>query len=182
MDELAESDWSRRGDSVTGVPAGLVDFVFDGLGQYDGKNHLAIQLEQMLCYATLDFQVPTSWSFRQLGFDHRMMAMPRPPAYSLTSLYMEERQTKQQICISITKKLNRRRCVQGIIAKQLSIDESTVTPHTKFADLGADSLDTVEIMMALEEKFEVSIGGGAENISTVQDAADLIEKVKVAAA
>lgn len=37
-------------------------------------------------------------------------------------------------------------------------------------------------MMALEEKFEVSIGGGAENISTVQDAADLIEKVKVAAA
>ncbi|KAG2728561.1 hypothetical protein I3760_01G211400 [Carya illinoinensis] len=78
--------------------------------------------------------------------------------------------------------LNRRRCVQGIIAKQLSIDESTVTPHTKFADLGADSLDTVEIMMALEEKFEVSIGGGAENISTVQDAADLIEKVKVAAA
>lgn len=56
-------------------------------------------------------------------------------------------------------------------------------PQTKFADLGADSLDTVEIMMALEEKFEVSIGeGGAENIATVQDAADLIEKVKAAAA
>ncbi|KAF5452919.1 hypothetical protein F2P56_027872 [Juglans regia] len=73
--------------------------------------------------------------------------------------------------------------VQGIIAKQLSIDESTVTPQTKFADLGADSLDTVEIMMALEEKFNVSIGeGGAENISTVQEAADLIEKVKAAAA
>ncbi|XP_059458279.1 acyl carrier protein 1, chloroplastic-like [Corylus avellana] len=69
--------------------------------------------------------------------------------------------------------------VQGIISKQLSIDESTVTPQTKFADLGADSLDIVEIMMALEEKFEVSIGeGGAENISTVQDAADLVEKVK----
>ncbi|KAF8365181.1 hypothetical protein HHK36_005948 [Tetracentron sinense] len=73
--------------------------------------------------------------------------------------------------------------VQGTIAKQLSIDESTVTPQTKFADLGADSLDTVEIMMALEEKFGVSIGeGGAENIATVQDAADLIEKVKAAAA
>ena len=39
----------------------------------------------------------------------------------------------------------------------------------------------VEIMMALEEKFDISIGeGGAENISTVQDAADLIEKVKTA--
>ncbi|XP_077234655.1 acyl carrier protein 4, chloroplastic-like [Tasmannia lanceolata] len=70
--------------------------------------------------------------------------------------------------------------VQSTIAKQLSVAESTVTPQTKFADLGADSLDTVEIMMALEEKFGVSIGeGGAENISTVQDAADLIEKVKV---
>ncbi|BAT98258.1 Acyl carrier protein [Vigna angularis] len=69
--------------------------------------------------------------------------------------------------------------VQCTIAKQLSIDETTVTPQTKFSDLGADSLDTVEIMMALEEKFEISIGeGGAENISTVQDAADLIEKVK----
>lgn len=41
----------------------------------------------------------------------------------------------------------------------------------------------VEIMMALEEKFGVSIGeGGAENIATVQDAADLIEKVKTASA
>ncbi|XP_062155162.1 acyl carrier protein 4, chloroplastic-like [Alnus glutinosa] len=73
--------------------------------------------------------------------------------------------------------------VQGIISKQLSIDETTVTPQTKFTDLGADSLDIVEIMMALEEKFEVSIGeGGAENISTVQDAADLIEKVKATSA
>ncbi|KAM7471894.1 hypothetical protein LguiA_010077 [Lonicera macranthoides] len=72
--------------------------------------------------------------------------------------------------------------VQSTIAKQLSIDETTVAPETKFADLGADSLDTVEIMMALEEKFDVSIGeGGAENIATVQDAADLIEKVKAAA-
>ncbi|KAK9142128.1 hypothetical protein Syun_011528 [Stephania yunnanensis] len=71
--------------------------------------------------------------------------------------------------------------VQSIIAKQLSIDESAVIPETKFAELGADSLDTVEIMMALEEEFGVSIGeGGAENIATVQDAADLIEKVKVA--
>lgn len=73
--------------------------------------------------------------------------------------------------------------VQSTIAKQLSVDEATVTPQTKFADLGADSLDTVEIMMALEEKFGVSVGeGGAESIATVQDAADLIEKVKAAAA
>ncbi|XP_060195189.1 uncharacterized protein LOC132624425 [Lycium barbarum] len=73
--------------------------------------------------------------------------------------------------------------VQNTIAKQLSVDVNTVTPHTKFANLGADSLDTVEIMMALEEKLGESIGeGGAQNIATVQDAADLIEKVKEIAA
>ncbi|KAF5203498.1 Acyl carrier protein [Thalictrum thalictroides] len=71
--------------------------------------------------------------------------------------------------------------VQTMIAKQLSVDEGTVTPGTKFSDLGADSLDTVEIMMALEEKFGVSIGeGAAEGLATVQDAADLIETVKAA--
>ncbi|XP_057778239.1 uncharacterized protein LOC130996963 [Salvia miltiorrhiza] len=73
--------------------------------------------------------------------------------------------------------------VRSTIAKQLSVEECTVTPQTKFADLGADSLDTVEIMMALEEKFGVSVGeGGAESIATVQEAANLIEKVKAAAA
>ncbi|KAF6174310.1 hypothetical protein GIB67_040803 [Kingdonia uniflora] len=72
--------------------------------------------------------------------------------------------------------------VQTTIAKQLGIETCIVAPQTKFIDLGADSLDTVEIMMALEEKFGVSIGeGGAENIATVQDAADLIEKVMASA-
>ncbi|KAF5748377.1 acyl carrier protein SF2 chloroplastic-like [Tripterygium wilfordii] len=72
--------------------------------------------------------------------------------------------------------------VQSTIAKQLSVEVSSVAPETKFADLGADSLDTVEIMMALEEQFEVSIGeGGAENIATVQDAADLVEKLNAEA-
>ncbi|KAK7293028.1 hypothetical protein RJT34_15888 [Clitoria ternatea] len=68
--------------------------------------------------------------------------------------------------------------VLSAIAKQLSIDDATLTPETKFTDLGADSLDIVEIMMTLEEKFDISVGeGGVENISTIQDAADLIEKV-----
>ncbi|KAJ0983770.1 hypothetical protein J5N97_002126 [Dioscorea zingiberensis] len=85
---------------------------------------------------------------------------------------------KTSISCSIAK-AETLQAVQSTIAKQLSIEDSTVAPQTKFADLGADSLDTVEIMMALEEQFGVSIGeGGAENIVTVQDAADLIEKVK----
>lgn len=50
-----------------------------------------------------------------------------------------------------------------------------VTAESKFVDLGADSLDTVEIMMALEEKFDLQLDEeGAEKISTVQEAADLI--------
>ncbi|KAL9304250.1 hypothetical protein ACSQ67_021513 [Phaseolus vulgaris] len=89
--------------------------------------------------------------------------------------------THQMMKLSTMAQQETLQIVQCTIAKQLSIDETTVTPQTKFSELGADSLDTVEIMMALEEKFDISIGeGGAENISTVQDAADLIEKVKTA--
>ena len=59
--------------------------------------------------------------------------------------------------------------VRGIIAEQLGTDLDKVTPDAKFVDLGADSLDTVEIMMALEEKFELQLDEeGAEKISTVQ--------------
>ncbi|RZB59017.1 Acyl carrier protein 2, chloroplastic [Glycine soja] len=81
-----------------------------------------------------------------------------------------------------TAELETLKIVQSTIAKQLFIDEATVTPQTKFSDFGCILYEIkVEIMMALEEKFEISIGeGGAENISTVQDAADLIEKVKTA--
>lgn len=50
-----------------------------------------------------------------------------------------------------------------------------VGADAKFVDLGADSLDTVEIMMALEERFSITLDEeGAEKISTVQEAADLI--------
>ena len=59
--------------------------------------------------------------------------------------------------------------VIGVIAEQLGTEVSEVKPDSKFVDLGADSLDTVEIMMALEEKFELQLDEeGAEKISTVQ--------------
>lgn len=65
--------------------------------------------------------------------------------------------------------------VRGIIAEQLGAELDTVLAESKFVDLGADSLDTVEIMMALEEKFDIQLDEeGAEKISTVQEAADLI--------
>lgn len=65
--------------------------------------------------------------------------------------------------------------VRTIIAEQLGTTLDKVAAESKFVDLGADSLDTVEIMMALEEKFELQMDEeGAEKIGTVQEAADMI--------
>jgi acyl carrier protein len=72
--------------------------------------------------------------------------------------------------------------VQKIVAEQLGVDAGEVTPQASFAnDLGADSLDTVELVMALEEEFDIEIPDeAAEEIATVQTAVDYINK-KVAA-
>ncbi|KAG5041386.1 hypothetical protein JHK82_013493 [Glycine max] len=69
--------------------------------------------------------------------------------------------------------------VCDIVRKQLALPaESELTPDTKFSALGADSLDTVEIVMGLEEEFGITVEeDGSQNISTVQEAADLIEKL-----
>jgi acyl carrier protein len=68
--------------------------------------------------------------------------------------------------------------VKQIIAEQLGVDEGEVTPTASFVDdLGADSLDQVELVMALEEAFDVEIPDeDAEKIRTVQDAIDYIDK------
>jgi acyl carrier protein len=66
--------------------------------------------------------------------------------------------------------------VKKIVVDQLSVDADTVTPQANFAnDLGADSLDTVELVMALEEEFDIEIPDeAAEKITTVQEAVDYI--------
>ncbi len=66
--------------------------------------------------------------------------------------------------------------VKSIVAEQLEVDKETVTPEASFAnDLGADSLDTVELVMALEEEFDIEIPDeAAEGIGTVQAAVDYI--------
>ena len=68
--------------------------------------------------------------------------------------------------------------VMEIVAKQLEKDQKEVTPGSSFAnDLGADSLDTVELVMALEEEFGTEIPDEeAEKITTVQAAVDYIQK------
>ncbi len=72
--------------------------------------------------------------------------------------------------------------VKKIVVEQLSVEADTVKPQSNFAnDLGADSLDTVELVMALEEEFDIEIPDeAAEKITTVQEAADYINN-KVAA-
>ena len=67
--------------------------------------------------------------------------------------------------------------VKEIVVDHLGIDEAKVTPESKFIDdLGADSLDTVELVMAFEEKFGIEIpDDAAETIQTVKNAIDYIE-------
>ncbi len=73
--------------------------------------------------------------------------------------------------------------VKQIIVEQLGVDEAEVTPNASFVDdLGADSLDTVELVMAFEEAFEIEIPDEeAEKIKSVSDAVSYIEKHQKAA-
>jgi len=68
--------------------------------------------------------------------------------------------------------------VKKIVVEHLGVEEAKVTPEANFIDdLGADSLDTVELVMAFEEEFGVEIPDeAAEKIQTVQNAIDFIEK------
>ncbi|AFY75374.1 acyl carrier protein [Synechococcus sp. PCC 7502] len=73
--------------------------------------------------------------------------------------------------------------VQSIVAEQLGVEVAEVKPEASFQnDLGADSLDLVEVVMALEEEFEVEIPDeDADSIKTVQEAVDYIEQKQAAA-
>jgi acyl carrier protein len=70
--------------------------------------------------------------------------------------------------------------VIDIVAQQLGVDKEKVTPETSFVnDLGADSLDTVELVMELEEEFDINIPDeAAEKIQTVGQAIEFIEKAQ----
>ncbi|MBW1701299.1 MAG: acyl carrier protein [Deltaproteobacteria bacterium] len=70
--------------------------------------------------------------------------------------------------------------VKKIICEQLDVPEKDVVPEASFVDdLGADSLDQVELIMAMEEEFDLSIPDeDAEKIATVQDAIDYVKSGK----
>ncbi|XP_010553748.1 PREDICTED: acyl carrier protein 2, chloroplastic-like [Tarenaya hassleriana] len=79
-------------------------------------------------------------------------------------------------CLAQPKTVER---VCGIVKKQLSLgDAETLTAATKFTELGADSLDTVEIVMGLEEEFGITLAEEkAQTIATIEQAADAIEEL-----
>lgn len=69
--------------------------------------------------------------------------------------------------------------VKAIVVEQLGVDENLVTPETSFEELDADSLDIVELIMALEEAFDLDIPDEeAEKIKTVGDAVSYIKENK----
>ncbi|BBH06659.1 acyl carrier protein 2 [Prunus dulcis] len=96
-----------------------------------------------------------------------------------SSLSFGLQQRSVRLSVSCAAKPETVEKVCTIVRKQLALpDDSAVTGESKFAALGADSLDTVEIVMGLEEEFGISVEeDSAQSIATVQDAADLIEKI-----
>ncbi len=70
--------------------------------------------------------------------------------------------------------------VQDIVSEQLGVDKEKISPETSFVnDLGADSLDTVELVMELEEEFDINIpDDAAEKIQTVGQAVEYIDEHK----
>ncbi|XP_057957475.1 acyl carrier protein 1, chloroplastic-like [Malania oleifera] len=96
---------------------------------------------------------------------------------SYPSLRLQPGQSRFRVsCAAKPETVNK---VCEIVKKQLALpDGSAVSGESKFAALGADSLDTVEIVMGLEEEFGISVEEeSAQSITTVQEAADLIEKL-----
>jgi acyl carrier protein len=78
--------------------------------------------------------------------------------------------------VSLTADVQTR--LKKIVAEQLSVDEAEVVPEASFIeDLNADSLDLVELIMSLEEEFDIKISDeDAEKIQTVQDAMSYLEE------
>jgi acyl carrier protein len=98
-------------------------------------------------------------------YDSRLALGPqlvRIPAFS----------SEGSACMSVEEK------VKSIIVEQLGVDANEVTPEASFVDdLGADSLDTVELVMAFEEAFNIEIPDeAAEKITKVKDAIEYIQK------
>ncbi|KFK26465.1 hypothetical protein AALP_AA8G252600 [Arabis alpina] len=105
--------------------------------------------------------------------------LQKPVSVFNTNLTLRPRSMPARLAISCAAKQETVEKVSEIVKKQLSLSQDQkVTAGTKFTDLGADSLDTVEIVMGLEEEFGITMAEErAKEIATVQQAAELIEEL-----
>ena len=71
------------------------------------------------------------------------------------------------------------RKIVDIVAEKLSVDKATIAPHVTLEDLGADSLDMVEIIMKLEEQFDIEINDEeAETLKTLDDVVNYVHNLR----
>jgi acyl carrier protein len=71
--------------------------------------------------------------------------------------------------------------IRAIVANQLGVDPATITAETRFEDLNADSLDVVEVIMALEDEFGITISAkniSKENFATVDSICKMVESLQ----
>ncbi|KAL8486291.1 hypothetical protein ACS0TY_022635 [Phlomoides rotata] len=114
------------------------------------------------------------------SFNHNQVSSLRPASLSFSGKsFPSHRLPALRFRVSCAAKPDTVKKVVEIVRKQLALpDDRAVSGESKFATLGADSLDTVEIVMGLEEEFGISVEEeSAQSITTVQEAADLIENL-----
>ncbi|CAJ2676683.1 unnamed protein product [Trifolium pratense] len=125
---------------------------------------------------SLTFQPSFIVSTRNNQVSYRTSSFSAISVGSSRKSFPSLRLSRFRICAATPETVQK---VSNIVRKQLALTpETELTPATKFSALGADSLDTVEIVMGLEEEFGLNIeDDSAEDITTIQEAADLIEKL-----
>ncbi|KAF8051680.1 hypothetical protein N665_1684s0016 [Sinapis alba] len=121
----------------------------------------------------------TSLSFKPPSIQSTRISqvLRKPSSFQSISFGRFQSSKSLRLQISCAAKPETVQKVSDIVKEQLALSADTaLTAESKFSALGADSLDTVEIVMALEEKFNISVEeSDAQNITTIQEAADLIE-------
>ncbi|XP_004503798.1 acyl carrier protein 4, chloroplastic isoform X2 [Cicer arietinum] len=125
---------------------------------------------------SLTFQPSFNFSTRTIQGSYRTSSFGAVSVEWTRRSFPSLKSSRFRICAAKPETVQK---VSQIVRKQLALPpESELTPETKFSALGADSLDTVEIVMGLEEEFDLNIeDDNSENITTIQEAADLIEKL-----
>ncbi|XP_013654256.3 acyl carrier protein 4, chloroplastic-like isoform X1 [Brassica napus] len=201
-DPIATCSEDRSGSAITNLGHNITeDFclrlssgngavsVSSALEQKDSSSVLVVALG--LCTALISLLLMASLSTTSLSFKAPSIQSTTTRIYQVTlkrvlrkassfqsiSFGRFQSSKRLRLQISCAAKPETVQKVSDIVKEQLALSADTaLTAESKFSALGADSLDTVEIVMALEEKFDISVEEtDAQNITTIQEAADLIE-------